>query len=115
MICLELIKCKTFWKSANFLKETSMQQANYIFLWLISWVCVTNASTELKKKKTSKGLIKQNFKLQFDTIINLVIFRQLISYKIFFPRLEQENLLYPSVKKSNRGFSSSQMEIEMWL
>lgn len=25
MICLELIKYKTFWKSVNFLKETSMQ------------------------------------------------------------------------------------------
>lgn len=25
MSCLELIKCKAFWKSANFLKETSMQ------------------------------------------------------------------------------------------
>lgn len=61
MSCLELIKCKAFWKSANFLKETSMQYANYIFLWLISvGPCEL---MHLRNKETSKGLIKLSFKL----------------------------------------------------
>lgn len=37
-------------------------------------------------KETSKGLIKLSFKQEFDAIINLVIFRQLIPPKLFFPQ-----------------------------
>lgn len=58
----------------------------------------------LLNKETSKGLIKLSFKLQFDTIINWVIFRQSISSKLVFPSLKQENLFYPSVKQSNIGW-----------
>lgn len=58
----------------------------------------------LLNKETSKGLIKLSFKLQFDTIINWVIFRQSISSRLVFRSLEQENLFYPSVKQSHRGW-----------